>query len=246
MLDAAQDKQTSAPASTLEIAVRGMTCAACVRRVEKAIGAVDGVVDASVNLATERAHVSVAAGTSGESVADAIRRAGYEPVLSTIDLRIDGMTCASCVGRVEKALRSVPGVLEANVNLATERATVRIIGGEAIVPDLLAAVKQVGYGADVVGGGAGEAERDRLRRADDLALLRRSFLTAAIATAPLVVLEMGTHLSPGLHHLLATTIGQPVMQLISVLCATIVQFGPGREFYSRGFPALRRRSSGRG
>src|SRR5215213_10748769 len=115
---------------TLDLPVRGMTCASCVRRVERAIQAVEGVGSASVNLATERARVSFdPAATNVATVAEAIRQVGYDPAEETIDLKISGMTCASCVGRVERALKAVPGVVEASVNLATERASVRILGG---------------------------------------------------------------------------------------------------------------------
>ncbi|MDF2689186.1 MAG: copper-translocating P-type ATPase, partial [Microvirga sp.] len=115
---------TPAPSDTINIPVQGMTCASCVSRVEKAIRSVKGVTAASVNLATERAHVEFApAEADPVAVAEAIRATGYEPSDTTIALKIDGMTCASCVSRVEKALKRVPGVLEANVNLATERAS---------------------------------------------------------------------------------------------------------------------------
>ena len=102
----------------LEIPVLGMTCASCVGRVEKAIAAVPGVAKASVNLAAERAHVEFNADGDTEAVVEAIRKAGYEPLAREVDLKIGGMTCASCVSRVERALKTVPGVLSAEVNLA--------------------------------------------------------------------------------------------------------------------------------
>ena len=119
-----------APTDSIDIPIQGMTCASCVGRVEKAIRSVAGVTAANVNLATERAHVEFApAAADPAAVAEAIRAAGYEPSAQSLELTIEGMTCASCVGRVEKALKRVPGVLEANVNLATERASVRYLGG---------------------------------------------------------------------------------------------------------------------
>jgi copper ion binding protein len=110
--------------------IEGMTCASCVRRVEKAIAAVPGVESASVNLATERADVRLAEPASPEAVVEAIRSAGYEVAAQTVDIGVDGMTCASCVGRVEKAVAAVPGVVSASVNLATERATVKVMWAE--------------------------------------------------------------------------------------------------------------------
>ncbi|WP_371421480.1 heavy-metal-associated domain-containing protein, partial [Tardiphaga sp.] len=103
----------------LSLAIEGMTCATCVGRVERAIAGVPGVAGVSVNLATERANVEFVDGRSDVgAVADAVLAAGYTPVTQTTELTITGMTCASCVGRIEKALLKVPGVRSASVNLA--------------------------------------------------------------------------------------------------------------------------------
>jgi len=155
------------PAATIELDIDGMTCASCVSRVEKALAKVPGVTRASVNLATERATVDASAGVSAAQLADAVKQAGYgaTPTVSdtaipaaaatlpvtpaSIELDIDGMTCASCVSRVEKALANVPGVTRASVNLATERATVDAAAGVSAAR-LAEAVKQAGYGATPV------------------------------------------------------------------------------------------------
>ncbi|MBX3635851.1 MAG: heavy-metal-associated domain-containing protein, partial [Rubrivivax sp.] len=100
-----------------------MTCASCVARVERAVRGVPGVQDASVNLATESLTVRGAPALAGP-VGDAVVRAGYEVPRQTLTLAVEGMTCASCVGRVERALARTDGVLSAEVNLATEQATV--------------------------------------------------------------------------------------------------------------------------
>ncbi|MBK1821733.1 heavy metal translocating P-type ATPase [Burkholderia orbicola] len=163
---ATPDATPSAPAAatTIELDIDGMTCASCVSRVEKALVKVPGVTRASVNLATERATVDASAGVSATQLADAVKQAGYGatptasdtdvparvPALPTapagIELDIDGMTCASCVSRVEKALAKVPGVTRASVNLATERATVDA-SNDVSAAQLADAVKQAGYGA---------------------------------------------------------------------------------------------------
>ena len=109
---------------TLSLPVDGMTCASCVVRVERALAAVPGVTSATVNLATERAEVSSAAPIDRAALVAAVDRVGYTVPSQTVDIAIEGMTCASCVARVERALTAVPGVVSANVNLATERATV--------------------------------------------------------------------------------------------------------------------------
>ncbi|CAG0991671.1 partial Copper-transporting P-type ATPase, partial [Burkholderiales bacterium] len=101
-------------------AIEGMTCASCVARVERSLAAVPGVSEASVNLATESATVHADPSVGLESLRAAVEKAGYGVAEQNVQLNIDGMTCASCVARVEKALKKVPGVLSAEVNLATE------------------------------------------------------------------------------------------------------------------------------
>jgi len=128
--------------------IEGMTCASCVGRVEKALQAVPGVLGVSVNLATEVASIQANAGTSFDSLRAAVDKSGYSVGEQTLQLDIEGMTCASCVGRVEKALLRVPGVLSAEVNLATETAIVRTTGGpgdSSMLNTLLAAVDIAGY-----------------------------------------------------------------------------------------------------
>src|SRR5690606_17533472 len=136
---------SAASLKILDLPVLGMTCASCVVRVEKAIRAVPGVTEAKVNLAAERAQVSLNVDGSPSAVAAAIRAVGYEPLEEEIAYPVRDMTCASCVGRVEKALAAVPGVLNASVNLAPERATVRFLSGAVAFRDLAAAVQQAGY-----------------------------------------------------------------------------------------------------
>ena len=136
----------SAGQPSLQLQIAGMTCASCVRRVEKSLAAVPGVTQAVVNLATEQATVQAAPALRAEALVAAVGKAGYEVVTSEATLQVEGMTCASCVARVEKALLKVPGVVAATVNLATERATVLML---STVPtgELLAAVEKAGYAA---------------------------------------------------------------------------------------------------
>ncbi len=136
---------TSSTLVAHEFPIEGMTCASCVVRVEKALKSVVGVASVDVNLATERATVNVAAGTSGAALIAAVDKAGYSVAAESFEFLIEGMTCASCVARVEKALKSVVGVQEAVVNLATERASVKAVGISAGA--LMAAVDKAGYRA---------------------------------------------------------------------------------------------------
>src|SRR5579863_9261798 len=158
------------PAATdlthVSLSVEGMTCATCAGRVEKALAALPGV-QATVNLADERADIRYdPACANPEALAKAIERAGYEVAKEQRELTISGMTCATCAGRVEKALRSVPGVAQADVNLATEKASVRGAAGVLRAADLIAAVHRAGYDAELL---TGDVERDRqLAAADEM------------------------------------------------------------------------------
>ena len=225
--------------AVLDLPVRGMSCASCVGRVEKAIRAVPGVRAAAVNLATERAHVE---GGELTAITAAIRNAGYEPVELEVELQIEGMTCASCVARVERALRQTPGVLEANVNLATERASVRCVEGAATAAGLEAAIAKAGYAARPLAksGGAADVQADSqgAQRDAEMRHLGRAFALAAIAALPLLIVEMTSHVWPGMHHLIARTIGEQTWRITSFLLASFVLFGPGLRFYRKGVPNL--------
>jgi heavy metal translocating P-type ATPase len=227
-----------APRVTLDIPVLGMTCASCVGRVERAIRAVEGVDAASVNLATERAHVELRQGADAGRLPEAIRDIGFDAAEETTELSITGMTCASCVGRVERALLAVPGVIGASVNLATERASVRSWGVPAAA--LVRAVEDAGYEAVPASHGAGAGEREEAARAAEITALKRDVVLAALGTLPLVVLEMGAHMVEAWHHLLAATLGMETVRIVSFVIAGFVLFGPGRRFHAKGWPALAR------
>ncbi len=164
-----------------------------------------------------------------------------EAVAATIALRITGMICASCVGRVERALGVVPGVVSASVNLATERASIRGAGA-GLTHALTQAVAAAGYAAELVDDGAEARDRERAERDAALARLWRSALLAAALAIPLLSIEMGGHLFPAFHHFLAARIGAEFIAMLSFLLASIVQFGPGWPFYAKGWPALLRAS----
>ncbi|PPD43199.1 MAG: copper-translocating P-type ATPase [Methylocystis sp.] len=230
----------SAEASQLDFNVRGMTCASCVSHVEKALKATPGVEAASVNLATERAEVALAPGADSSALLKSVSDAGYEPVVETIELGVGGMTCASCVAHVEKALKDVPGVLEASVNLATERASVRALSGPGLADRLRKAVTAAGYEPRSIDMGAGATDRERARRDEEMRALRFNLILSAVLTAPVFILEMGGHLVPAFHHWTMATIGEDFIRQISFLFATLVLFGPGLVFFLKGVPALLR------
>ncbi len=225
----------------LSLPVSGMTCASCVGRVERAISAIPGVKTASVNLATERADVTFIGAADPQAVVEAIERAGYAVHEETTELAIQDMTCASCVGRVEKGLRQVPGVIEASVNLATERARVRHLAGVVTIADLEAAIEKAGYTSRRVAAAAGGAgDQDAERREAEGRELQRSLLIAVALTLPVFILEMGSHLVPSMHHWVVHTLGLQTSGYIQFALATLVLFGPGLRFFRKGVPALLR------
>jgi P-type Cu+ transporter len=210
----------------LLLPIEGMTCATCAARVEKSLRALPGV-NATVNLASEQAEVEFdPTRASPAAMAEAIARAGYEVPHERRELAITGMTCASCSGRVEKALAGVPGVTRAEVNLATEKASVEALAGVIRPADLIAAVRRAGYEAQLL---TGDRERDRaLAEAAQQRLDRERMriVAAALLSAPLLLPMAGIGLSGWLQLLLATP----------------VQFVLGARFYGGAWKALRART----
>lgn len=207
----------------INLSIQGMTCASCVRRVEKSISAVSGVEQVEVNLATESARIKIADSAVLPKVQQAITRAGYTTPEATVVLQIEGMTCASCVGRVERALNKVPGVLQASVNLATESVQVRWLGSEPSL--LLAAVEAAGYHAKLPT--ETEPNPPQTTAADTWPLL-----FSALLSFPLLL------------PMLAGLIGVEWMlpAWVQWVLATPVQFVFGARFYRAGWFALRART----
>jgi len=171
-----------------------------------------------------------------EEAMRASAKEAVRPGAATISLPIEGMTCASCVGRVERALKAVPGVSEAAVNLATERATVR---GEASVDALIAAVEKAGYEARAIEPAAPAGDDEAMARKDaERAELRRDLAVAAVLALPVFVLEMGSHMIPAMHHWVMVNVGMQTSWIIQFVLTTLVLLLPGRRFYAKGLPAL--------
>ena len=186
---------TAPPVSSmtrLSLPVDGMTCASCVGRVERALTAAEGVHTASVNLATERADITFTGPADPQAAVRAIERVGYTVREDVTELAIEGMTCASCVGRVEKALTKIPGVLDASVNLATGRARVRYLAGVVSMADLEGAVHRAGYQSRRLSVDTAPADdQDAERRESEARDLRRALLIASALTLPVFIHEMG-------------------------------------------------------
>lgn len=237
MTASAKIEQTRSDALPTDIAVEGMSCASCVRRVETAIAAVPGVASAAVNLATGRATVTFEGAPQTGAVLKAIEGAGYQPRHETVELGIGGTTCASCVARVEKALNAVPGVIRASVNLATEKATVEVVSGTAPA-SFEAAVAAAGYqvrmAAPEMVDEAGQRHGGEMRN------LGRSLAVSAVLTLPLFIMEMGSHFIAPVHDWIMVNIGMRNNLLIQFALASLVLFGPGLRFFRKGIPNLLR------
>ncbi|MGF6396891.1 Cu+-exporting ATPase [Pseudomonas frederiksbergensis] len=209
--------------TTFDLPIAGMTCASCAGRVERALSKVIGATAVSVNLATEQARVQ-APSDSLPALMEAVQQAGYSVPQQTLELSIDGMTCASCVGRVERALTKVPGVKSVSVNLANERAHLELLG--LVDPQtLIDAVTKAGYSASVweVEHPQADIQQQRLHR-------ERWALLAAIALALPLVLPMV--LQPfGVHWMLPAW--------VQFALATPVQFIFGARFYVAAWKAVR-------
>jgi Cu+-exporting ATPase len=207
--------------------IEGMSCASCVGRVEKALKKVPGVSTVSVNLATEHATTLAAAEVLPAQLVAAVEKAGYSVKPHHAELDITGMSCASCVGRVEKALKKVPGVSAVSVNLATERASISLLG-DIPTPTLIAAVARAGYEASVhqePGSGATTAPARVLPVWWPVAL---AALLSLPLIAPMLLMPFG--------------IEWQLPARWQWLLATPVQFWLGRRFYRAGWSALKART----
>ena len=215
----------------LTIPVTGMTCASCVRRVERALSKKEGVASASVNFAAEKATVEYdTKTTSPDDLIDTIEGAGYGTDVRETTFGVTGMTCASCVGRVERALKKVPGVLEATVNLANQKATVRYLAGEVEPRDLEKAVEGAGYG--VVHEGEAEASAEDAHE-KEYRKLRNNFLVAAALTVLILIGSLPMMLGA------MPPIPMGWLNLGLLALATPVQFWAGWRFYRGAWGALK-------
>jgi len=212
--------------TTFDLPISGMTCASCAGRVERALAKVAEVGTVSVNLASEQARIQAPA-DSLERLVHAVESAGYQVPSTRLELALGGMTCASCAGRIERALAKQPGVLSVSVNLASERAQVQIVRG--LDPQtLLSAVQQAGYSASLV-----DAERPAQAGAERLLQRERWALgLAMLLTLPLVVPMLAAPF--GLHWMLPAW--------LQFALATPVQFVFGARFYRAAWSALRARA----
>jgi Cu+-exporting ATPase len=242
----------------ITLPVGGMTCASCVNRVERGLRKVPGVEAASVNLATEQATVSFdPQQTQPPALIDAVQGSGYTVPSERVEFPVTGMTCASCVARVERALRKADGVLDANVNLATEHATVEYLPGTAAFGTLKAAVEKAGYGVVEPEQTAATQDSEAAARQAELADRKRNLIVAIAFGVPLFVLSMARDfgvIQPWLTSFWAHNealmghggtivthypANADLLNWLFLALATPVQFYAGRHFYRNAFNAVR-------
>ncbi|MDI3280425.1 MAG: copper ion binding protein, partial [Bacillota bacterium] len=215
------------------VRLQGMSCASCAARIEKALAALPGVYRAAVNFAAEKATVSYNPARVG--MADFVRVVkdlGYEVALERVELKLSGMSCASCAARIEKALAALPGVSSASVNFATERAVVEYNPAEVAVAELKRAVAELGYRATEAEPGA-DLDRERAQREGEIRRQKRLFLFSALFSLPLAVYMFGELLR---WETMPAWLANPFFQFA---LATPVQFIAGGQFYRNSLHALK-------
>ena len=232
-------KSDSALLNKLDLGISGMSCASCVAKIEKGLSRVPGVVEAKVNFAAEKATIAYdPAEATPSDLVGTVKELGYDARSHKAMFSVLGMTCASCVNKVQTALNQVPGVIEATVNFATEQATIEYFQNLVTAKDLSKATEEVGYTLVEMKEGQFVDKEKEVRDAE-LNLLKRKFLTGILLVAPLFILVHWEKL--GLGSMLPLT--QQANYILQLLLQTPVQFWVGWQFYRGALAAARHRNS---
>ncbi len=230
----------------ITLPVTGMTCAMCVKNVERSLKRADGVADVSVNLATEKAAVNYdAARVKASDLIDRLEKSGYGVAAATIDLPITGMTCAMCQKNVARALSTVDGVISANVNLASEKASVNYLPGVTRRHDLVDAVERAGYGVIDISDSNAPEDAEAAARQAEIVRQERLVKIGAAFTIPLTILSMTRHFMHRIP-LLADNFAwlmNDIWLFIFAALATPVMLLLGRQYLSGALKSLRNRSA---
>ena len=218
---------------SVNIGVKGMTCTNCATGLERKLNRLDSV-KATLNFAAEQAAINFdSKKTDLSALVSAIESSGYIPVLGETTLDVTGMTCANCAKRLEKNLMNLEGVLSANVNLATQSATISYLPEYIAVKDFKATAQKIGYSLHenetISAVQVGDREGNQLKR---------DALIASFLAAPLLLLEMLPMLIPNGMALREALLPKSTFVYLSFALATLVQFGPGLRFYKLGLPSL--------
>jgi Cu+-exporting ATPase len=224
------------------VAISGMSCANCSQTVSEAVSEVDGVVDVSVNYATDEGTVEYdPERTTLAEIFDAIEGSGYDPVVDTVSVVISDMHCANCATTNEDALLALPGVVHADVNYATDEATVTFNPESVTLSNLYDAIEGAGYtpvredgSEDGTESETGESKRDAARNAE-LARQRRLLLFGTVLSIPLLGIMTAHLFAPGL---VPDTVFGVEFGWVSFALATPVYVALGREFLENSYTAL--------
>ena len=244
----------------IDLPITGMTCANCARTVERTLSKTPGVENVNVNFATERAQVTFdPTALKIPEMIERVDKAGYGVAQATIELPITGMTCASCVRNVERAISKQPGVLSVNVNLATERASVTYLPGSVRRPDIIHAVDAAGYGVLDLANVEAPEDVERAARQAEIDRQRRLVIIGALFTVPLFVLSMARDLvmasaaggSMAMSGMSATPAVNPLLgwllwagwPFVFGLLAVPVQILLGRQYIIGAYKAARNRTT---
>lgn len=222
----------------IELGIDGMTCASCASRVERGLAKLPGVCNATVNLASERAEVQLQeSDLSLQEIVQAVEDLGYSPRVAEAELGVGGMTCANCSARVERALKKHPGVIDASVNLATEKAWIRYVTAATNIDDLMRGISEAGYQPRKIDDDIDQEEAARAQSRKDL---RRDVILSFSLSVPVLFLSMGADMFSGLEAWLtriAPFTGFWVW--VQFILTTLVILFPGRRFFRTGWIAYR-------
>lgn len=220
--------------------IEGMTCASCAQRIEKVTKKIEGVSTSNVNLATEKLTIDFDEGkVSVQDIQNAVEKAGYKALTESESktFTISGMTCASCAQRIEKVTRKLEGVIESNVNLATEKMNIKYTASEIEVSDITNAVANAGYEAHEEVGKSVSVDEDREKKEKEIKGLWKRFLISAIFTAPLLYIAMGHLIGAALPDAMDPAMNPEVFAIIQLVLTLPVVY-VNRSIYKLGFKTL--------
>ncbi|GMR05304.1 MAG: heavy metal translocating P-type ATPase [Thermodesulfobacteriota bacterium] len=225
---------------TVELPITGMSCASCAAKIEKGLNKLSGIRKASVNFATEKVTVSYdPRKVHLKQFVDAIKDLGYGAGVGTVTLPLQGMSCSSCVSKIETALAGLDGVIGATVNFATEKATVDYLPSVVGLSDMVKAVKGAGYEAVEVREDEDPIEKEDRARKEAFAKLRLRLIVGFILTIPIFVFTYPSFF--GLSAILE--IPRETLFIFQLVLAIPVQFWCGRQFYTGALAAARHKST---
>lgn len=234
------DKPGKKSVKSIDLPIIGMSCASCAAKIEKGLSAMNGITSASVNFATGKVRIDYdPTSVRIKDFVQTIKELGYSAGVESVVLPIEGMSCASCVEKIERTLIALSGVIDASVNLATEKATVSYIPGAVTVREMAGAVKSIGY--DVVEAGPGEdiLQREDRARAEAYRSLKIRFIAGVLLAVPIFVLGHPELLG------LASVLGEnrATYFFLQFIFATPVQFWCGLRFYKGAVASARARTT---